>query len=72
MKRFSVFINKIGRLKEFNTLKQAEKYRIFRTQIERLKTQIINMPKRLFMRYRILSFLNICILIVWIVVNLKF
>lgn len=59
-------------LKEFNTLKQAEKYRIFRTQIERLKTQIINLPKRLFMRYRILSFLNICILIVWIVVNLKF
>lgn len=49
-------------LKEFETIKEAEKYRNRKYRIECIKTKIINLPKRLFIRYRVIAFLDICIM----------
>ena len=55
-------------LKEFNNHKRAERYRNLKAWIEKNKTRIINLPKRLFFRYRVICALNISLCIAYIII----
>ena len=54
-------------LKEFRTFKEAEKYKKRKNRVEWIKTNIRNLPTRLFLRYRIIAFLDMCIIVTLIV-----
>lgn len=56
-------------LKEFRTFKEAEKYRKRKKRVEWIKINIRNLPTRLFLRYRIVAFLNMCIIVTLIVTD---